>query len=480
LPLAAPEDGRTPEKAGHDSGTRQRGSILIGVLWCMVLLAMVVIGVLHTARMDLSVAQNYGDRVQAHYLALAGVERAKALIYQDTVARQGTAKSHTGALYDDAADFKDTAFSRGHFQVFHRAPAAEGGAMVYGVSDEESRLNINSVGLNQLTNNSALAGMTPDIAASIMAWRGPKTQVVAGGAQSDYYMSLKPPYQARSGPFQTLRELLMVRGVTRELLLGNDRNQNGFLDANDAPEDQDPRAPARAEEPPDAGWSAMLTVMDTDKNVGADGKDRINVQTADQATLTGLPGITPTIASAIISYRGQNQFQSVADLLDVKQTQQNQPAQNGNGNAGSGGNQPSSSSGNSQNGPTLISEELFSQIADNVSVSDDEDLTGLININTASASVLDCLPGIDPSLAQAIVAFRQSSGYFPNVAGLLKVDGMSRNVFKQVVPLVTARSETYRIISEGKVDSTGARQRVEEIVHIGRRDIETIFYREDL
>jgi hypothetical protein len=49
-----------------------------------------------------------------------------------------------------------------------------------------------------------------------------------------------------------------------------------------------------------------------------------------------------------------------------------------------------------------------------------------------------------------------------------------------VVPLVTARSETYRIISEGKVDSTGARQRVEEIVHIGRRDIETIFYREDL
>src|SRR5579862_7214662 len=135
---------------------RQRGSILVAVLWCMVLLAMVVIGVLHTARMDLSVAQNYGDRVQAHYLALAGVERAKALIYQDTVARQQTGKSHTGTIYDDAKDFQNVTLGRGRFQVFRRASATLGGGIVYGISDEESRLNINTVPLEQLTNNSAL------------------------------------------------------------------------------------------------------------------------------------------------------------------------------------------------------------------------------------------------------------------------------------------------------------------------------------
>src|SRR5271156_4428323 len=97
---------------------RQRGSILVGVLWCMVLLSLLVIGVLHTARMDLLVVKNYGDRVQAHYLALAGVERAKALIFQDVVTRQGTSKNHTGLLYDDAKDFKDTALGRGKFEVF--------------------------------------------------------------------------------------------------------------------------------------------------------------------------------------------------------------------------------------------------------------------------------------------------------------------------------------------------------------------------
>jgi competence ComEA-like helix-hairpin-helix protein len=120
------------------------------------------------------------------------------------------------------------------------------------------------------------------------------------------------------------------------------------------------------------------------------------------------------------------------------------------------------------------------QIADYVTVSDEGDLTGLVNINTAPAGVLNCLPGIDPALAQAIVSHRQSGGFFASVAGLLQVDGMTPNTFKTLAPFITARSETYRIVCEGKVDSTGARQRVEEVVHIGRRDIETLSYREDL
>src|SRR6202050_3962556 len=112
---------------------RRSGSILIGVLWCMVLLSLLVIGVLHTARMDLLVVKNYGDRVQAHYLALAGVERAKALLYKDVVARQGAAKNHTGSVYNDPKDFKDVPLGRGKFSVFRRAPQAEGGGIIYGV-----------------------------------------------------------------------------------------------------------------------------------------------------------------------------------------------------------------------------------------------------------------------------------------------------------------------------------------------------------
>ena len=244
---------------------RRRGSILVGVLWCMVLLSVLVIGVLHTARMDLLVVKNYGDRVQAHYLALAGVERAKALIYQDVVARQGTAKNHTGMLYNDAKDFQDVPLGRGKFQVFRRAPQVDGGRIIYGISDEESRLNLNIASPTQLTN---LAGLTPEIAKDILVWRSPAVQsttgqnaapqdpATLGGANSDYYMSLRPPYLARNESFQTVRELLMVRGVTPELLLGNDENQNGFLDSDDDPADHAPPG-SKPTPPPTPGWATV-------------------------------------------------------------------------------------------------------------------------------------------------------------------------------------------------------------------------------
>ena len=461
---------------------RQRGSILVGVLWCMVLLSVLVIGVLHTARMDLLVVKNYGDRVQAHYLALAGVERAKALIYQDVVARQGTSKNHTGTLYNDAKDFQDVPLGRGKLRVFRRAPQEEGGGIIYGISDEESRLNVNVVESTLLTN---LAGMTPDILNAIITWRNgasPSTStqddLTHGGANSDYYMSLQPPYLARNGHFQTVRELLMVRGVTPELLLGNDDNQNGFLDSDDDPSD---KAPPDAKPPPapDPGWAALLTVRDTDKNVDASGKDRVNPQTADAAALSAVSGITPDIANAIVSYRGQNQLRSLDDLLSVTPANPNQGGANGNGAGGRNqpGNGNQNSSGNS--GSPVISQDLLEQIADSLSLAGG-DQEGLINVNTASLEVLICLPGVERPLAQAIINYRKSSGYFDNVAGLLKVDGMTRAIFKQAASLITVRSETYRIICEGKINSSGVRQRIEEIVHIGRSDIETLGYREDL
>ena len=460
---------------------RPTGSILVGVLWCMVLLSVLVIGVLHTARMDLLVVKNYGDRVQAHYLALAGVERAKAILYQDVVTRQQTARNHTGLLYNDPKDFQDVSLGRGKFQVFRRAPQEEGGGMVYGISDEESRLNINSASAAQLTN---LTGMTSDIVGAIIVWRSAATQgtAAAGGANSDYYMSLPPPCLARNGPFQTVRELLMVRGVTPELLLGNDRNQNGFLDDDDDPAEQG--LPGFKPPPPLPGWAALLTVTDTDKNVNATGKDRINPQTADEATLSAVPGVTRAIARAIISYRGQNQLQSLDDLLSV--TAQNANPGGANANAGAGrnlparGNQAGGQGGSGNSGQPVITQELLEQIADDLTLSGQSDLPGLININTARRGVLMCLPGVDQPLAQAIINYRKSTGYFDNVAGLLKVDGMTRAIFKQVVPLVTVRSETFRIICEGKINSTGARQRIEAIVHIGRSDLETLAYREDL
>src|SRR5690348_3068943 len=67
---------RNTLKRGH-----QAASVLVGLLWCVAILSVVVIGVLHSARLNLLVVKNHGDLIQAHYLALAGIEKAKALLY---------------------------------------------------------------------------------------------------------------------------------------------------------------------------------------------------------------------------------------------------------------------------------------------------------------------------------------------------------------------------------------------------------------
>ena len=449
----------------------RRASVLVAVLWCVALLSLVVVGVLHTARLDLMVQKNYGDRLQAHYLALAGIEKAKALLYQDAADRKRAKVNHSGELYSSARDFKDITLGRGEFRVFRRGREDEGGGTIYGVGDEESRLNANTASQEALAK---LYGMTPDVAAAIVDWRDSDSTVSPGGAEADYYLALQPPHMPRNGPFQTVRELLMVRGITRELLLGRDHYQNGFFDP--AGDDSNNGQSLDAAGVLDAGWAGVLTVDSEASQLNAAGESRLDVQSADETALTGIPGITTDIARAIVAYRGRNRFESLANLLDVT------PAQNGNQQAGPGrrnaNNNPNGQNGGG--GPSVISENLFYDIADLLTAGSDSGTAGAINVNTASLTVLTCLPGVNEALARAIINYRRSSGYFANVGYLLKVPGMTRDIFKQIAGLVTVRSETFRILSEGTVKSTGVRQRIQVIVRLGAGSLDTLSYREDL
>lgn len=439
-----------------------KASVLVALLWIVALLSVIVVSAMHTTWMDLVLVKSYGDRVQAHYLALAGIEKAEALLYQDAENRSRSSVNHHSAMYNDSQDFQNSSFGRGEFSIVRRGRQDEGGGIIYGVSDEESRLNVNVASSNELMQ---LPDMTLDVAASIIDWRSPTNVVMPGGALAPYYESLQPPYEPRNAPFQTVRELLMVKGVTPELLLGNDSHQDGFLPIAPVGGD-DFRDNSNSAGDQDAGWAGLLTVDSLVNNVSAGGQKRVNIQTADQTALTAVPGITPDIAQAIVSYRGQHQFQSIADLLDVTNV-----SHSASGQAGQSGEQSS--------GQPVISDDLLMDIADEVTAESGGSQNGLIDINTAGMDVLACLPGIDRQLAQAIISYRQSSGFFPNIAWLLKVSGMTEDIFKQVAPLVTARSETYRILCEGRVKSTGARQRIQVIVHIGLKDVTLLSYRED-
>jgi len=62
---------------------------------------------------------------------------------------------------------------------------------------------------------------------------------------------------------------------------------------------------------------------------------------------------------------------------------------------------------------------------------------GLIDLNSATASELDALPGIGPVLAQRIVAHRDEQGPFRSVDQLDDVPGIGPTIFAELAGLVT-------------------------------------------
>jgi competence protein ComEA len=62
---------------------------------------------------------------------------------------------------------------------------------------------------------------------------------------------------------------------------------------------------------------------------------------------------------------------------------------------------------------------------------------GMLDINTASASDLDNLPGIGQSFAERIIEYRSANGPFTSVEDLQKVKGIGAALFAKIAPLVS-------------------------------------------
>lgn len=71
-----------------------------------------------------------------------------------------------------------------------------------------------------------------------------------------------------------------------------------------------------------------------------------------------------------------------------------------------------------------------------------KDLTGKLNLNTATEQQLMMLPTVGPAKAERIVTWRKRNGGFKRTADLRRVKGFGYKTFKRLEPFLDIKGET--------------------------------------
>lgn len=463
------------------------GSILVGVLWIQVILTVIVVGLLHSTRVDLHVSKAQSDKVKAYYLALAGAEKAKAVLYQSRKQRMEEDINHKNDIYRDVEQFKETEFGGGQFRVGYLDPEATTDTFVYGLIDLEQFLNINSVSVDELNK---LPNFDQTLGPLLKDYLDGDSEVTQGGFElPEDEDGGAEGYFPKNAPLTSLTEVLIIPGADPLLFYGEDANLNGVLDPNEDdgslgfPLDNQDGQLIR-------GWAQYMTVFSGIENVDAKGNARINIQGGGAEELITLPGVSEELANQIIAFREENEFNSISDIMGVRAMRQNNnddddDDRRNSRNRGGGNRGGNSRGGSTPTGGSLISQSAFLEMADNITVGEGGDEDGpqerenapVININSASRNVLEVLPGLNRELADAIIRERNSSGYFKSKAHILNVPGITTEIFKGLEKRISARSETFKIISEGMIPSSNVTHRLETIIRVDSGDMTTISFR---
>jgi general secretion pathway protein K len=191
------------------------GVALIFVLLVLSLLLAVVGEFAQAMRLEGTTTLNFRNAVTTAHLAEAAYQRAAAEILPEAVDQE---LDERGFLV-----FRRTRV--GTATAPPRLDLALGpGLISYRITDEESRINLNRATpqlLHRLLTEVGVERTARDVIVdSILDWRDPNEEHRLNGAESDYYTTLPVPYRSKNADFDSVDELLQVRGMTREILYG--------------------------------------------------------------------------------------------------------------------------------------------------------------------------------------------------------------------------------------------------------------------
>lgn len=199
----------------------ESGIALVIVLWVLTLITVIAGQFAFTIRQEMDAVRRYKESAEAYYIAQAGLVEALIALVRENALEPGT------GLEEEEEDEEDpdaeeapswrlnipvgpVAFASGRFRVT--------------IENDSGRIDLNTADARLL--RFAVGAAVPEedrveeIVDGILDWRDTDEFHRLNGAESDYYQSLDVPYRSRNGPFETVDELLYVKGVTPELFFG--------------------------------------------------------------------------------------------------------------------------------------------------------------------------------------------------------------------------------------------------------------------
>jgi len=239
--------------------SRRSGFALLAALWLLVALSVASLALGVATRTRRLAAANLSEHVRAAAAARAGVEQLRGRLER---------RLDESSLIDP--------WRRADSLIVDTLVVADARAVVR-AHDVGTALHLNRATEDDLRRLLVAlrvdAGDADRLAQAIADWRDPDDLHRARGAERDAYLAAGAPALPRNGPFQTIAELLSVRGMT----------------------------PALYER-----VRSHLTLL---------GSGQVNLNLADRPVLLALPGITEEAVAVLLRYRRQRRtIGSITDL----------------------------------------------------------------------------------------------------------------------------------------------------------------------
>ncbi len=197
-----------------------RGIALIIVLISVFVLAMLAAGFAYSMRVETKLARNASYDTELEWMGRSGVEYARWVLGQP---KREPYDSLNQVWAGGPGGWGDTNGPLAGIRLSDPVKCGSGEFTVK-IVDCDRKININVA--NDVILQQALSVMgveaadAPAIANSVLDWIDRDDQTRVGGAESDFYQGLTPPYVAKNGPIDNISELLLIKGITPELFWG--------------------------------------------------------------------------------------------------------------------------------------------------------------------------------------------------------------------------------------------------------------------